>query len=355
MPVDVRSQSVQATQVPLEEPLAKAAASLRQAGSVVVVGHINPDGDALGSTLALTVALRSLGIAAVPTWGARNAEEPPAPLEPAWAAFLPGCDLIALPDDVPSRPDVVVACDTAAASRLGTLEGLLTSAGTTIVIDHHAVGDGFGDIRIVDDSRSCTGVLVLELIDQLGVALTSAIADALYLALLTDTGRFAFQSTTAQDHRIAARLLDAGADHVAVTRAVYESAGVGYLDLVARVTQRAVVEPGLVASWVTVDDLRDTGSRENDPDGLIELLRRVEGPDVTCFLRETADGTWRSSLRSKGATDVASIAQAFGGGGHRMAAGFTGHGDAQSIIGALRRRLDTGASWPGQTTPGGGG
>jgi phosphoesterase RecJ-like protein len=240
---------------------------------------------------------------------------------------------------VPPAPDVVVACDTAAASRLGTLQGLLDSAGTVVVLDHHAVGDGFGDVRVVDEHASCTGVLALALIDELGIPLDPGMADALYLALLTDTGRFGFPSTTPADHRMAARLLDAGADHVRVTRAVYESASRGYLSLVARVAGRAVVEDGLVASWVTRADLVQTGAGDHETDGLIDLLRKVDGIDVTCLLRETRPQTWRGSLRSRGAVDVARVAAALDGGGHRMAAGFTGRGPVDVVLADIRRRL----------------
>lgn len=322
----------------LAGPLAEAAAVLRGARSVVVTGHVNPDGDALGSLLALTAALRRAGIDAIPSWGSRHPDEPPAPLEPP-LRFLPCHELVRDPADVPRAPDVLVACDTAAAGRLGTLAPVADGARTTIVVDHHAVGDGFGDIRVVDASASCSGVLALALIDALEVPLDAAIADALYLALLTDTGRFAFSSTTPDDHRVAARLLEAGADHVAVTRAVYESASPGYLGLVARVTGRAVVADDVVASWVTQADLLQTGSGEHETDGLIDLLRKVAGVDVTCLMRETPHGTWRTSLRSQGAVDVARIAAQLGGGGHRMAAGFTGRGSAEGLLADVRRRL----------------
>ncbi len=325
----------------LTEPITQAAALLRDAGTVVVVGHINPDGDALGSVFAITAALRAIGVEAIPTWGARHDGEAPAPLEDAWARFLPATERVVAPAELPDTVDVVVSCDTAAASRLGTARPVLDRAGTVVVVDHHAVGDGFGDIRVVDEQASCTGVLALRLIDALGVTVTPGIAAAVYLALLTDTGRFSFASTTPEDHRVAARLLEAGADHTAVARAVYDSASRGYLDLVGVVTGRAQITDDVVASWVTQEDLSRTGTGEHEPDGLIDLLRKVDGVDVTCFLRQTTAGTWRSSLRSRGAVDVAEIAHGLGGGGHRMAAGFTGHGDPQTIVDEVRRLVAT--------------
>lgn len=311
---------------------------LSDASTVVVTGHINPDGDALGSLFAVTTALQRLGIEALPTWGARHEGEPPAPLEPA-LHFLPCAAEVVAPEHLPANIDVVVSCDTAAPSRLGTAEPILDSAAAVVVIDHHDVGEDFGDIRIVDPAASCTGVLALRLIDALGVPLDKPLADAIYLALLTDTGRFSFAATTPADHRVAARLLEAGADHVGINRAVYESASPGYLELVSMVTTRAVVDDDLVVSWVTQDDLAHTGAGEHEPDGLIDLLRKVESVDVTCFLRQTASGTWRTSLRSRGSYDVAEIARAFGGGGHRRAAGFTGTGKVTDIIAAVRDKV----------------
>lgn len=326
--------------VDLEQAIGAASELLRGARTVVVVGHIDPDGDALGSLLATSAALDALGVDVHPSWGGRDAETPPAPLEPA-LSFLPLRGRVRAPEDLPPRPDVLVCCDTAAATRLGTLQPLVDAAASVVVIDHHAVGDGFGDIRIVDDSASCTGVLVLRLIDALGVELTPAMADALYLALLTDTGRFSFSATSPSDHRVAARLLEAGADQVGVTRAVYESASPGYLGLVARTTGRAQVTPELVWSWTTREDLDLSGADPHETDGLIELLRRVDTVDVALLMRETESGRWRSSLRSRGSTDVAAIAQRLGGGGHHLAAGFTADGDPADIADRVRAELHT--------------
>jgi bifunctional oligoribonuclease and PAP phosphatase NrnA len=315
-----------------------AADVLRGARTAVVTGHVDPDGDALGSLLALTAALRARGVDATPSWGSRHPDEPPAPLEQA-LSWLPCADLVVPPERAPGRVDVLVACDTATADRLGTAQPLLGRAAQVVVLDHHAVGRPFGDVRVLDPTASCTGVLVLRLLDALGVALQPAVADALYLALVTDTGRFGHGSTTAEDHRVAARLLEAGADHVRVGRAVYGSASRGWLPLVARVTGRAVVDDALAASWVTQADLAATGAGAHEPDGLVDLLRSVGDVPVACLLRETPSGGWRCSLRSAGAVDVAAVAAAFGGGGHRMAAGFSAAGDPGDVLDRVRALL----------------
>lgn len=327
-----------ASPVAVDVAIDKAVELLAAARSVAVAGHVDPDGDALGSVFALTAALRHRGVEAIPTWGSRHDAQPPAPLEPA-LSFLPGAHDVRHPQDLPATIDVMVCCDTAAASRLGTAESVLRTADTVVVVDHHAVGDGFGDIRVVDPTASCTGILTLRLVDALGVPVHGGIADALYLALLTDTGRFGYGVTTPADHHMAARLLAAGADHVRINRAVYESASRGYLQLVSQVTARAVFDDDMVASWVTQDDLARTGTAESEPDGLIDLLRKIDDVDVVCFLRQTAAGVWRSSLRSRGAHDVAEVARHFGGGGHRLAAGFTTTGEAEEVLAEVRRQL----------------
>lgn len=322
----------------MTERVQQAAKALAGAATAVVCGHVDPDGDALGSMLAITAALRAIGVDAQPAWGARDETAPPAPLDPA-LSFLPGADRVAVPETVTPNPDVLVCCDTAAPGRLGTLQPLLQRAGTVIVVDHHAVGQPFGDIRLIDEGASSTGVIALGLIDALGVALTPDIANALYLAILTDTGRFSFAATSAADHLAAARLHEAGADHVRVARAVYESASSGYLPLVARVTARARVDGGVLWSHTTQADLAETGAEPHETDGLIELLRRVEAHDVVLLLRQTTAGRWRCSMRSRGGTDVAAIAESFGGGGHRMAAGFTADGDPADVARAVAGRL----------------
>ncbi len=314
----------------------RAVEAMRGARTAVVCGHVNPDGDALGSLLALTAALRHLGVDARPAWGGRDADTPPAPLEEG-LAFLPGTDLVGGP--LPDAPDVLVCCDTAAASRLGTLAPLIERAGTVVVVDHHDIGDGFGDIRVVDPAASSTGILALALIDSLGVPLDGDIASALYLAILTDTGRFSFSSTTPADHRAAARLIEAGADHTRVARAVYESATAGYLPLVARVAERAVVGPDLTWSFTTQADLDEADAGDHETDALIELVRKVDVSDVALFLREMPTGRWRCSRRARGATHVSAHAAPRGGGGPPMAAGFSADGRPEDIAATVTRLL----------------
>lgn len=314
---------------------------LRVASTAVVCGHVNPDGDALGSLLAIAVALRSIGVDAQPAWGGRDAETPPAPMDPN-LSFLALADQVREPGDTHAAPDVLVCCDTAARHRLGTLAPLCDAAETVVVVDHHATGDGFGDLRLVDVNASSTGVLALQLIDALDVPLDPAIAEALYLAILTDTGRFSYAATSPRDHRVAARLIEAGADHARIARAVYGTASAGYLDLVARFTARAEVTDELVSAWTTQADLEKSGATPEETDGLVELLRKVAHADVSLLLRETTTGRWRCSLRSRGATNVAEIAAVHGGGGHRLAAGFTADGDPQDVIVRVRTQLREG-------------
>ena len=323
----------------VDASLQLAARVLAGARTAVVTGHVDPDGDALGSLLAITAGLREVGVQAHACWGAREVTGTPAPVPTAWAPLLPALEHVRQPVQLPAEVDVLVVCDSAAPSRLGTLQPMLDRARCTIVIDHHAVGEPFGDIRVVDEGSSSTGLLALRLLDHLEVTPTPSVANALYLAILTDTGRFSFPATGAVDHRAAARLLDAGADPAAVARAVYESASHGFLGLVGLVAERAEVRDGALVSWVLQSDLTETGARWEETDGVLALLRQVGGVDVTCLLRQTDEGRWRTSLRSRGGRDVAAVAAAFGGGGHRMAAGCTLDGSLTEARDAIASAL----------------
>lgn len=327
--------------------LADAAARLREASDVVVLGHVDPDGDALGSIFALTAALRHLGVPAVASWGSREAGQPPALLPPGYD-FLPCLDAAAAPDELPAAPDVLVCCDTAAPGRLGTLAGLLDTAGTTIVVDHHATATPYGTIRVVDPAAAATTVLVAQLIAELAVPLDEGIANALYLGLVTDTGRFSFSSTSPSDLRLAAELMEAGAEASRIARHVYDTATLGWLRLMGAALARVQVDPDADLIWGAVHqaDFTSADADADDAEGLLDLLRRVADIDVACLMRETPGGQWRVSLRSRGGTDVAAIAAAFGGGGHRLAAGFTAPGPPEAIAAAVTDLLTAAGGRP---------
>ncbi len=299
---------------------------LRRARRIVTVGHIGPDGDALGSAVGLAIAARAAGKDAVATFG-----EPF--VVPDQLAFL-DLETLAKVGDIDGDIDVLVACDTAAPERLGSAGVLVERADTVVVIDHHLSNGGFGDVVLVDPTAAATAQMVFQLIEHLGWPMDVAAATALYTGVVTDTGRFQYSSTSPETHLVAARLLDAGVASDEVGQHVYEEAKFGYLRVAGAVLGRAQldVERRMVWSYMTTGDLAAGGVAYQDTDGLIDILRIAQESDVACLLKQVGDGVWKGSLRSRGRVDVAAIASSFGGGGHHNAAGFTVEGTPDEAI-----------------------
>jgi phosphoesterase RecJ-like protein len=316
------------------DALELAAETLAAAQRIVAIGHVNPDGDALGSALGLAIAARAAGKEAWVTFGE------PFTLSDQFR-FL-DLDLVVAPGDVPDGIDVVVACDTANPERLGTALTIAERAGILIVIDHHASNGGFGDVLVVDPSAAATAQLAYYLIaEQLGWPLSEAAATALYTGLVTDTGRFQYSATTPEVHRVASALLHAGVDPDDVGRHIYGESPFGYLRVAGAVLQRSQLdsESRLVWSVVYQRDLDDAGIGYDDADGLIDLVRLASEAEVACLLKESGPGIMKGSLRSRGVVDVNAVAASFGGGGHHNAAGFTTEGSADDVIERLRDLL----------------
>ena len=298
-------------------------AALRENDRFVVTSHEAPDGDALGSLLATGLALRQLGKDAVMYLGG------PAPL-PGEYRFLElqqrGLQR-ERPADFAER--VLVAVDCASAGRVGAEPGLVDAAPFTINIDHHHDNPRFGDVNLIVEDASSTGEVLADMFRESGVELTPEIAEALYIALVTDTGRFQYANTTPKTLRLAADLVEAGADVHRVFQGVYENVQFAKLKLLARALDRArVLEGGkIVVSHLLRDDFEAVGATEPYSEGIIDFLRSAEGALVSALIREPPrDGgpTRKVSLRSSvDEVDVSAIARKSGGGGHRGAAGFS--------------------------------
>ncbi len=312
-------------------------AAIRGHERFLVTTHENPDGDALGSLLAMHLALRQLGKDSVMYLLG------PAPL-PGEYRFLPLEDLRReLPEDASER--VLVAVDCANADRLGADPSVLLRAPFTIDLDHHHDNSRFGDVNLVVPDASSTGEVLRDVLAALGVELTPEIAEPLYAALVTDTGRFQYANTTPKALRLAAELVEAGADVHRVFQGVYETVQFAKLKLLARALDRAQVYEGgrLVVSYLLRDDFAEVSAAEPYSEGIIDYLRAVEGADMAALIREPPRGgtpARRVSLRSSlDEIDVSAIARKSGGGGHRQAAGFSSDLPIEEIAEFLRREF----------------
>lgn len=308
----------------------------RARGKLVVLAcHTDPDGDALGSLLALHRALASLGVEAVASWGSRPFQVP------AQYTFLPGLDRLVPPQQVPPRPDVLVTLDAASPGRLGSLRPLLDAAGTVIVVDHHASNEGFGDVNLIAPRAAATAMLVDELIRRLGADVDREIATCLYVGLVTDTARFQHRSTDSAAMELGSRLLGHDIAHERLNRQMFGTHSFGYLKLLGQVLGRAqlVPEAGLVHAYVTQDDLERHGVALEETEGIIDLLSTAVAAEVGMLLKETPEGRWRVSLRATGSADVGALAARLDGGGHAFSAGFTADGDRDAVVAAVVERL----------------
>ena len=329
------------SEAPISEAQWARAAKILQSADVICLDcHVRPDADALGSMVALAPALAARpGPAA--TVVASFGDEP---FEiPAILAFLPGLSYLSEPADYPARPQVMVTLDAGSVDRLGVLTASATAADELIVLDHHASNTRFGSVNLVDPAAAATAVLVAELIGRLEVPLTPDIALGLYAGLVTDTGSFKFSSTTPAVHELAARLLATGVDPGIVSRRLYDTAPFAYLPMLSAVLGRTVLEPdavgGLGLVWTTVTR-NDRGSLPFDAaESVIDVIRRTEEAEVAVVLKESDDGSWQVSTRSKSLVDVSAACVALGGGGHARAAGFYASGGPDEAVAALRRLL----------------
>jgi phosphoesterase RecJ-like protein len=317
--------------------------ALRSHDRFLLVTHENPDGDALGSLLATKLALDALG---------KDSEmylHGDAPL-PREYGFM-GLDGLRrrLPDDAGER--VLVALDCANESRMGPVPELLEQAPLTLDIDHHHDNSRFGDLNLVVGDASSTGEVLRDVFAELDVVLTPEIAEALYIAVVTDTGRFQYTNTTPKALRLAAELVEAGADVHRVFQGVYESVEFAKLKLLARALDRAQVYEGgrLVVSHLLRSDFTELNAAEAYSEGIIDYLRAVEGAEMAALIREPPrrEGPRRRvSLRaSNDELDVSAIARKSDGGGHRQAAGFSSDASVDEITGFIHRefRAATGA------------
>jgi len=321
-----------AVRAPADDVWDTAVTAIRDASTVALACHLGPDGDALGSLLALGLGLRALGKDVVASWSE------PFRVPPQYS-FLPGLDLLSPPSEFPASPELLVTFDTGSVDRLGTLAPAVDRARCVIVVDHHASNTRYGTVNLLDPDAAASALLVDELLRRLGAEVTADIAACLYTGLTTDTGSFKYQATTPAVHRVAARLLETGIDHAGIAREVWDTNRFGYVKLLGRVLDRAVLDDGLVWTWTTQEEFAEYGVDMEDVEGAIDVLRTTVEAEVALICKETPQGTYAVSMRSKGAVDVGALCVGLGGGGHRYAAGFTSDADPATTVARIRAAL----------------
>jgi phosphoesterase RecJ-like protein len=286
----------------------------------VLTSHVRPDCDALGSELAMAAILETLGKEVLIC----NAFAVPAGLrliDPDHR--LKQIDVDVMPDEI-QHFDALMILDTSAWAQLGAMGEVIRSfGGIKMVLDHHVSEDDLGAELFKDIGAEATGRLVVDAADQLGVALTPAIAKPAYMALATDTGWFRFSSTNAGTLRTAARLLDVGVKPDEVYRDLYENDSLGRLRLIGRTLARAQVELDghLIYTWIEKSDFEAAGAAPPDSEDIINMTLAVSGTRAAVMFVEQPRGGFKISFRSRSDLDCSKMAELFGGGGHRKAAG----------------------------------
>jgi bifunctional oligoribonuclease and PAP phosphatase NrnA len=304
------------------------------AGTVGIVCHVFPDADTIGAGLALALVLSHTGKDVQVAFAA------PAVL-PESLQTLPGGHLLVAPESMHPEPDLVVTVDIPSVNRLGALRGLADLGGEVLVIDHHASNQLFGTANYVDPSADSTTMLVAELLDAWDKPIDASVAHCLYAGLTTDTGSFRWASARA--HRLAARLLELGVDNASISRTLLDTHPFSWLPMLARVLSSARLVPkaaggrGLVYAVVAHQEW--ASARPEEVESIVDIVRTTSQAEVAAVFKEIEPAHWSISMRAKTAVDLAAVASSFGGGGHRLAAGYSASGTADDVVRALINAL----------------
>lgn len=310
-----------------------AADLLSSADSVCVVCHVYPDADTIGAGLALALVLDNAGKSVQVSFAA------PAAL-PESLQTLPGGHLLVRPDAMRRDADLVVTVDIPSVNRLGALGDLADDAREVLVIDHHASNQLFGTANYVDPSADSTTMLVAELLDVWGKPIDTGVAHCLYAGLTTDTGSFRWASARA--HRLAARLVEMGVDNASISRTLLDSHPFAWLPMLSRVLGSAQLIPDAAAGgglvYAVVGHQEWANARPEEVESIVDIVRTTQQAEVAAVFKEIEPAHWSVSMRSK-FYDLSAVAMAFGGGGHRLAAGYSATGTAEDVVRALHTAL----------------
>ncbi|WP_197512545.1 bifunctional oligoribonuclease/PAP phosphatase NrnA [Mycobacterium sp. 852002-10029_SCH5224772] len=307
---------------------------LSGADTVAVIAHVHPDADTIGAGLALGLVLDKCGKRVEVSFAE------PAGL-PESLASLPGCRLLVAPEAMRRDVDLVVTVDVPSVKRLGALGDLTVSGAEVLVIDHHASNDLFGTANFVDVSADSTTMLVADILDAWGKPLDPDVAHCIYAGLTTDTGSFRWASARAL--RLAARLVDAGVDNAAISRTLMDTHPFGWLPLLSRVLASAQLLPGAAGGrglvYAVVGNQDWITSRPEEVESIVDIVRTTQQAEVAAVFKEIAPQQWSVSMRAKAEVDLAAVASGFGGGGHRLAAGYSTTGSIDDVVASLHTAL----------------
>lgn len=289
---------------------------IKKSKSITIASHINPDGDNLGSSIALALALKKIN---------KKVTLLKSDFIPSDFKFLPGIDLIETKDDSVIDNDLFIALDCGDLERLGDNKKVFEETNKTINIDHHISNTNFALINVVDSSSSATGELVYNLIKQINIEIDKDIATNLYTAISTDTGSFKYDSVSPNTHRIIADLLDYGIDKNKINIELYESMSFIRMKLfIKSLTTLETFNHGKIATVnVTQEMLKETGASLEDTEGIISFIRKIASVEVACMIKEIEKNNVKISMRTKEYMDASHICSKFEGGGHKRAAGCT--------------------------------
>lgn len=311
-----------------------AAELLSGADTIAVICHVHPDADTIGAGLALAAVLDDSDKQVQVSFAA------PETL-PESLRSLPGCHLLVKPDEMRCDVDLVVTVDVPSVKRLGALSDLAGPDQQLLVIDHHASNDMFGTANFVDPTADSTTLLVAEILDAWDKPIDSDVAHCIYAGLTTDTGSFRWASARAL--RLAARLVDVGVDNAAISRTLMDSHPFVWLPMLSRVlaSARLVSDAaggrGLV--YAVVDNADWISSRPEEVESVVDIVRTTAQAEVAAVFKEVDPQQWSVSMRAKSDVDLAAVASRFGGGGHRLAAGYSTAGSIEDVVASLRTAL----------------
>lgn len=311
--------------------------AIENSNSIAVASHINPDGDNLGSLLGLGMSLVQLG---------KKVAFIRADIVPEDYKFLPGIERLSGYGTIIDNLDLLIILDCSDPTRLGENQRLIDDAKIVVNIDHHISNTMFGDIKLVDPKASSTGELVFDIIQELKLPVNEEIATCIYTAITTDTGRFSYQSVTANTHRTAASLYEIGINGYEINKKLYQTRSLKR----TRLFSRAMAEMELMfegrAAVVKISRkmLEETGATMEDTEGIVEFLRDTESVEAACILKELDENQIKASVRTKDPVDANKVCSVFGGGGHIRASGCTISGTleeaAEQIAEEIKRHIE---------------